>query len=74
MLPRSTLADFVAAQDRPDPVALLESQADSRITDLVPVRYGRMLASPFAFFRGAALMATPIVLLRIKVRPYFRQA
>ena len=55
-LPRSTLADFVAAQDRPDPVALLESQADTRITDLVPVRYGRMLASPFAFFRGAALI------------------
>ena len=56
MLPRSALADFVAAQDRPDPVALLESQADSRIADLVPVRYGRMLASPFAFFRGAALI------------------
>ena len=56
MLPRSALADFVAAQDRPDPVSLLESQADSRIADLVPVRYGRMLASPFAFFRGAALI------------------
>ena len=56
MLPRSALADFVSAQDRPDPVALLESQADSRIADLVPVRYGRMLASPFAFFRGAALI------------------
>ena len=56
MLPRSALADFVAGQDRPDPVALLESQADSRIAELVPVRYGRMLASPFAFFRGAALI------------------
>jgi len=56
VLPRSALADFVAAQDRPDPVALLESQGDSRIADLVPVRYGRMLASPFAFFRGAALI------------------
>ncbi len=56
MLPRSALADFVAARDRPDPVALLESQADSRIAELVPVRYGRMLASPFAFFRGAALI------------------
>ena len=56
MLPRSALADFVAAHDRPDPVALLESQADSRIAELVPVRYGRMLASPFAFFRGAALI------------------
>ncbi|MDT5183161.1 MAG: hypothetical protein QOJ20_2385 [Mycobacterium sp.] len=56
VLPRSALGDFVAAQDRPDPVALLESQADSRIADLIPVRYGRMLASPFAFFRGAALL------------------
>jgi uncharacterized protein (DUF2252 family) len=56
VLPRSALADFVAAQDRPDPVALLESQAVSRIADLVPVRYGRMLQSPFAFFRGAALI------------------
>ena len=55
-LPRSALADFVAAQDRPDPVDLLESQARSRISDLVPVRYGRMLQSRFAFFRGAALI------------------
>jgi len=55
-LPRSSLADFVAAHDRPDPVALLESQAESRIADLVPVRYGRMLASPFAFYRGAAII------------------
>ena len=56
MLPRSALGHFIAAQDRPDPISLLESQADSRITDLVPVRYGRMLASPLAFFRGAALI------------------
>ena len=55
-MPRSSLADFVAAHDRPDPVALLESQAESRIADLVPVRYGRMLASPFAFYRGAAII------------------
>ena len=56
MLPRSALGDFVAAQDRPNPVDLLESQARSRISDLVPVRYGRMLPSRFAFFRGAALL------------------
>jgi uncharacterized protein (DUF2252 family) len=56
VLPRSALADFVAAQDRQDPVDLLESQARSRISDLVPVRYGRMLQSRFAFFRGAALL------------------
>jgi Uncharacterized protein conserved in bacteria (DUF2252) len=41
---------------RPDPLALLRSQDDSRISELIPIRYGRMLASPFAFFRGAALV------------------
>jgi uncharacterized protein (DUF2252 family) len=56
VLPRSALADFAAAQDRPDPVDLLESQARSRISELVPMRYGRMLQSRFAFFRGAALL------------------
>ncbi|MBR7833799.1 DUF2252 domain-containing protein [Actinospica durhamensis] len=42
--------------DRPDPVAVLERQAVSRVPELVPVRHGRMLASPFAYFRGAAAM------------------
>jgi uncharacterized protein (DUF2252 family) len=48
------LANFTAAQERPDPVALLESQAGSRIAELAPIRYGRMSRSPSAFFRGAA--------------------
>jgi uncharacterized protein (DUF2252 family) len=55
-LPRSSLGDYAPAADRPDPVALLESQATSRIAELAPIRYGRMLASPFAFYRGAALI------------------
>ena len=42
------------APDRPDPVALLEAQAVSRVAELVPIRYGRMLVSPFTFYRGAA--------------------
>src|SRR5215471_15804931 len=46
-------ADFPA--DRPDPVSLLEQQAVSRVPELVPTRYGRMLISPFTYFRGAAL-------------------
>ena len=41
--------------DRPDPVALLESQGSARVPELVPIRYGRMAVSPFTFFRGAAL-------------------
>jgi uncharacterized protein (DUF2252 family) len=55
-LPRSALADFAPTEQRTDPVTLLESQAGSRITDLIPIRYGRMLASPSAFFRGAAII------------------
>ena len=42
--------------NRPDPVALLEEQAVSRVPELVPIRYGRMLVSPFTFYRGAALI------------------
>ena len=52
--PRSSHADWERAADRPDPVDLLEEQAASRLPELVPLRYGRMSASPFAFFRGAA--------------------
>ena len=46
---------FDPPADRTDPVALLEQQAESRVPELVPIRYGRMLVSPFAYFRGAAL-------------------
>lgn len=46
---------------RADPVELLQRQAASRVPELLPVRYGRMVASPFAFYRGAALvMATDL--------------
>jgi uncharacterized protein (DUF2252 family) len=55
-VPRSRHAAFEPAADRPDPVDLLESQAATRVPELVPVRYGRMLASPFAFLRGGALV------------------
>jgi uncharacterized protein (DUF2252 family) len=51
---RSSHAGFSAPEDREDPVAILERQAANRVPDLVPIRYGRMAASPFAFFRGAA--------------------
>ena len=54
--PRDSHATFEAAPDRPDPVSLLEEQATTRVPELVPIRYGRMLVSPFTFFRGAALV------------------
>ena len=55
-MPRSSHAGFTPGADRPDPVALLERQAVTREPELVPIRYGRMLVSPFTFFRGAALI------------------
>jgi len=51
---RSAPADWEPAADRPDPVEVLEGQARTRVPELVPIRYGRMLLSPLAFFRGAA--------------------
>jgi uncharacterized protein (DUF2252 family) len=54
--PRSAHGAWAPAQDRPDPVELLEEQAATRVTELVPIRYGRMAVSPFAFYRGAALI------------------
>ena len=47
-------AGWKPAKDRPDPVALLEEQNARREPDLVPVRHGRMMVSPFTFYRGAA--------------------
>jgi uncharacterized protein (DUF2252 family) len=52
--PRAKLGDYKPAPDRADPVAVLEEQEKTRVPDLVPIRYARMLSSPFAFLRGAA--------------------
>jgi uncharacterized protein (DUF2252 family) len=54
--PRSSHGRWEPAADRRDPVAWLEDQAQSRVPRLVPIRYGRMLVSPFTFYRGAALI------------------
>ena len=60
-VPRSSHAGWEPPPGRPDPVRLLEEQAKDRVQELVPIRYGRMLASPFAFYRGAAyLMASDL--------------
>src|SRR5579862_2465180 len=70
--PRSSQAGFTLAPDR-DPVAILEAQAETRVPELVPVRYGRMLVSPFTFYRGAAavmahdLASTPRAGLRAQL-------
>ena len=55
-VPRELHATFEPGPRRPDPVSLLQEQAKNRVQELVPIRYGRMLVSPFTFFRGAALV------------------
>jgi uncharacterized protein (DUF2252 family) len=55
-LPRSAHAAWEPAPSRRDPIDLLEQQAQTRIPELGPIRYGRMLVSPFAFFRGGAFL------------------
>ena len=52
--PRSALANIEFPADRRDPVDILMAQSESRVQELVPIRYGRMSASPFTFYRGAA--------------------
>jgi len=71
--PRTSHAAWEPRADRPDPIALLEEQATKRVRELVPIRYGRMAASPFAFYRGAAyvmasdLSSTPHAGIRVQL-------
>jgi len=51
---RRSHGEWKPSKERPDPIALLEEQAAARVPELVPIRYGRMLTSPFAFYRGGA--------------------
>jgi uncharacterized protein (DUF2252 family) len=72
-VPRRSQAGWTPGPDREDPVAILERQAAKRVPELVPIRYGRMLESPFAFYRGSAavmaadLAATPSSGLRVQL-------
>jgi len=62
LAPRSSHGDWQPTTDRPDPVKTLIDQAEGRVAELLPLRYGRMLVSPFAFYRGgAAIMARDLV-------------
>src|SRR3984885_5140956 len=70
---RSSQADWKPGPDRIDPLAVLAEQDKSRVPELVPVRYGRMLVSAFTFYRGAAaimaadLAASPDSGLRVQL-------
>jgi uncharacterized protein (DUF2252 family) len=71
--PVSAHGGWAPAADRPDPVKLLEEQNTTREPDLVPVRHGRMMVSPFTFYRGSAkimaadLAGTPIAGLNVQL-------
>jgi hypothetical protein len=70
--PRSSHAVWKALDNRPDPLCLLEQSNKGRIPQLIPIRYGRMLRTPFTFYRGAALnmaadlAVTPTTGLRVQ--------
>jgi uncharacterized protein (DUF2252 family) len=72
-VPRSSHAEWSPAADRPDPISLLEEQDRSRLAQFVPLRYERMIASPFGFLRGSAvvmasdLAATPVTGLQVQM-------
>src|SRR3984885_2751162 len=71
-LPRSAQGEWAPSADRADPVEILIEQGKSRIQELLPIRYGRMRADPFAFLRGAAavmaadLAHTPVTGIRMQ--------
>lgn len=52
--PRTSHAEWRPSSSRPDPVQILIDSSEGREAHLIPIRYGRMLKSPFAFYRGAA--------------------
>ena len=71
-VPLEAHEEWVAPDDRPDPVGILEAQDAVRVPELVPIRHGRMIVSPFTFYRGSAaimawdLAATPTTGLRVQ--------
>jgi uncharacterized protein (DUF2252 family) len=72
-VPRWRHGDWKARPDRADPVSLLEQSSQSRLPSLVPIRYGRMLGSPFHFLRGSPIVmahdlaATPVTGIRAQI-------
>jgi Uncharacterized protein conserved in bacteria (DUF2252) len=70
--PRQSHAVWKVPRNRPDPISLLEKSSRGRIPHLVPIRYGRMMRSPFTFYRGAALnmaqdlASTPVTGLHVQ--------
>jgi uncharacterized protein (DUF2252 family) len=55
-VPRKTLADWTAPATRPDPIKLIMISHEGRVDRLIPIRVGRMIASPYGFLRGSAVV------------------
>ena len=68
--PRLEHGEYKPSSKRTDPVAVLEEQAKTRIHDLVPIRYARMLTSPFAFLRGGAAIMAAVSSYRKKMKTF----
>ena len=72
-VPRSGHGAWVPSPDRPDPIDLLQAQDKGRLEHLLPIKYGRMVESPFAFLRGSAavmaadLASTPVTGLQVQL-------
>jgi len=72
-VPRSSHGTWEPGPDRPDPIGLLQAQDVGRLEYLLPIKYGRMAASPFAFLRGSAavmvadLASTPVTGLQVRL-------
>src|SRR5215475_1527182 len=70
--PRNSHAIWNPPRNRPDPLRVLEQDNKGRFPELIPIRYGRMVRSPFTFYRGAALnmavdlAATPTTGIRVQ--------
>jgi len=75
--PRESHADWKPPSDRPDPMKLLEHSNKRRMVELIPIRFGRMVRTPFTFYRGAALnmavdlAVTPTTGLRVQACSIF---
>ncbi len=71
-IPRQSHAGWKVAPNRPDPIDFLEKSNEGRVPELIPIRYGRMMQSPFTFYRGAAslmahdLSTTPYIKVRVQ--------
>ncbi|GJG95035.1 hypothetical protein CBA19C6_11120 [Cupriavidus pauculus] len=71
-VPPSSQSGRTPAPEHRDPVTLLEQSNAGRMMELVPIRFGRMLASPFAFYRGAAAIMAAELRARPRVMPVCR--